>query len=151
LSGEFVGSSGSIRIDLDSLTIETGTSTHRLENCSDAGLFCYKNESLGFHIVFPRSCRRPYLADGETASGFTFYSIKIASHEDIRAGRYISSLSNRFAYSYAIDLGLYEILYDSTGRIGFGPRDAGDSLGIAAAEPYTYRLAEGRTFLRCSR
>jgi hypothetical protein len=151
LSGEFVGSSGSIRIDLDSLTVGTGTGTHRLENCSDAELFCYKNESLGFHIVFPRSCRRPYRVEGETASGFTFRNIKIVPHEDIRAGQYISSLSNRFAYGYAIDLGLYEILYDSAGRIGFGPRDAGDSMSMTEAQPYTYRLTEGRTFLRCSR
>jgi hypothetical protein len=150
-SGEFVGSSGSIRIDLDSLTIEIGGGIHRLENCSDAGLFCYKNGSLGFHVVFPRSCRRPYVAEGETASGFTFYKTKIAPHADIRAGQYISSLSSRFAYSYAIDLGLYEILYDPTGRIGFGPRDAGDSMSIAATAPYTYRLLQGRTFLRCSR
>jgi hypothetical protein len=85
---------------------------------------------------------------GISLGGAIFYEFAGVEHGDGRSGRYASELSDRFAYAYFIERGLSEIQYDSTGQIRFGPRQA-NSTGYSAWRPFTYRLAEGRVFLRC--
>lgn len=147
---DYISPSGSIRLDLSAPAVSIGNDAHPLENCSDQEVHCYKSESLGFHIVFPRSCRRPSRAQGETAGGFEFFQIALTLHSDARSGIYASSLSDRFAYEYSVARGMYEIRYDPTGQWRFGLRSSGHSMGEAARRPYTYQLAQGQSFLRCS-
>jgi len=146
--GEFTGPGGTIRVDPGHLTIAIGAETHPLVDCSNNEFHCFKNDSLGFHIVFPRSCAtRPPVA-GVPLGGAVFYEFAGVEHGDARSGRYASELSDRFAYVYFVDRGLAEIQYDPAGQARFGPRQA-NSTGYGAWRPYTYRSAEARAFLRC--
>jgi hypothetical protein len=148
-SAYFRNSSGVISIDVGALVISVEGHDYPLENCSDDALYCFKNAEIGFHIVFPRDCRRPYRAT-EVLGGARFLEIALALHQRARDGRYSSELSDRFAYDYRVRGGLQGIYFDPSGRWRFGPNSNGDALGSDAREPYLYRLAEGRTFLQCS-
>jgi hypothetical protein len=148
--GEFTGAGGTIRIDPARLTIAIDGVTHALSDCSTTELHCFKNEALGFHVVFPRSCARPIRFPGETEGGARFFEFASVPHGDVRSGRYASELSDRFSYRYYVERGLFEIQYDPTGRARFGPEHTVND-GYGAWLPYTYGLAEGAAFLRCRR
>jgi hypothetical protein len=144
--GEFTGAAGAIRIDVARLRLSIGNAIHPIVDCSTGEFYCFKNEELGFHVAFPRSCATRARIAGETVGGFTFYQFAGIEHGDVRQGRYASEMSDRFSYGYFNDRGLEEIQYDPTGLVRFGPRQANTAVSWRA---YTYRLAAGRAFLRC--
>jgi hypothetical protein len=146
---EFSGTGGTIGIDLQQLTLRIGSAAYPLANCSTAQLYCFENEALGFHLAVPKTCLASPRPEGELAGGFRFFQIAVVEHGDPREGRYVSSLSDRFAYGYYVLRGIHEIRYDPSGQWRFGPQSAGDMMGRAAREAYTYRLPEGQAFLRC--
>src|SRR5687768_1627578 len=49
-----------IVIDLDRSAMSIDGESVALYSCSDDSYHCYKNESLGFHIVFPKNCFLPW-------------------------------------------------------------------------------------------
>lgn len=146
---EYRSSTGVVRIDVAARVITVNRQSYPLENCSNDDLYCLKSDTVGFHVVFPRNCRRPYDAAGETMGGALFFQIALVPHEGARNGRYSSELSDRFAYDYTIRRGLHALRFDPTGQWRFGPRSNGNDMGSAAREPFIYRLAEGQAFLRC--
>lgn len=149
--GAFIGPQGRIQINPSQLTISVAENTYPLVDCSNTEFRCLKNAELGFHVVFVRSCDRRPTIEGEAVGGALFYQFAGSEHGDERNGRYRSEQSDRFAYGYSIDRGLVEIQYDPTGVTRFNPRLASqDRHGYAAWQPFTYRLAPGQTFLRCT-
>jgi len=145
---EFAGPGGTIRIDLEHLSLAVADARYPIADCSTTEFYCFKNEALGFHVVFARLCTTRAHAAGETLGGFNFYQFAGMEHGDARQGRYASELSDRFSYVYFLNRGLTELQYDRSGATRFGPRQA-RAAGYGAWRPFTYRLAEGRTFLRC--
>jgi hypothetical protein len=145
----FVGDSGEIAIDLGRLTVRVGSSVTSLEDCSSTTFYCFKNEVVGVHIVAPRLCRTPHRIEGMTAGGYRFYEISMVEHGDPRQGRYVSSLSARFAYNYYLERGIFEIQYDPAGQWQFGPRSNGNSAPRSQVQPHVYRLPPNQAFLRC--
>lgn len=147
---EFVGPQGRIRIDAGRLTITIGDAVHPLTDCSNAEFHCFRNDALGFHIAFVRSCATWPRIGGEAVGGAVFAQFAGVPHGDSRQGRYASALSERFSYEWFREIGLAEILYDPSGARLFGDRQWYRGEGnYPAWEPYAYRLAPGRSFLRC--
>jgi hypothetical protein len=121
-----------------------------LHNCSDDAYHCYKNESFGFHIVLPKYCSLPR-ESRPSIGGYGIRLIGVEPHGPVWDGLYVSDLSYRFAYRYIMRRGLFEIRYDKSGLVRFGPGGNGNFLNSSELEPITYRLPDDTGFLKCRR
>jgi hypothetical protein len=148
--GIFTSSADTIAIDLPAHRLTIGSRAYELTDCSTVELRCFKNEDVGFHVAVPRSCRREHWRRDELTGRYPFEQISMIEHGDERQGRYVSTLGDRFSYSWFLDRGLLELRYDPTGTLHFGPVSPANNVGRAELAPYIYRLPQDRAFLRCA-